>query len=119
MSFGIAPNFEEPDCLAATGVLSLSFSEDLKGVEGTFKGWGGILGHETRTDKVEMISTNHEFFPRFVVSYLLALSQHASLQLAKANRPEGSYAFPVTLPTTQTRYHKLLNRDALFVAYIR
>ena len=54
MSFGIAPNFEEPDCLAATGVLSLSFSEDLKGVEGTFKGCGGILGHETRTDKVEM-----------------------------------------------------------------
>lgn len=43
MSFGvIVANLAGPDCFVAIGVLSLSFSEDLKGVEGTFSGWGDI-----------------------------------------------------------------------------
>ena len=41
----IVPNFAELAWFE-TGVLSLSFSADLNGVDGTFRGCGGILGRE-------------------------------------------------------------------------
>lgn len=51
MSFGdIVPNFAGIECLDATGVLSLSFSVDLSGVEGTFRGCGDIWGGKFKAE---------------------------------------------------------------------